>query len=233
MGLAGASADELARTKSALDAFLSDAAKLAAVRQLLAEGQGVTAEQRHVLAILEKTFKVGRRGAGDRQASACACCQVSWGLRECRHSQQQQSLNKLAWSTLPKLPSGAADLHHRGRAGGAGGAGQGMKSGQSPPRQRLPSLQCVQCLGQLQVHALPSSSPPCALSPQYKERLNQLEAELQQHRNNMALGYTVGVRAGGGEEWHGHTSSVTVPSSQRHSRRSLPSKPAGQLLLFA
>ena len=132
MGLAGASADELARTKSALDAFLSDAAKLAAVRQLLAEGQGVTAEQRHVLAILEKTFKVGRRGAGDRQASACACCQVSWGLRECRHSQQQQLLNKLAWSTLPKLPSGAADLHHGGRAGGAGGAGQGMKSVASP-----------------------------------------------------------------------------------------------------
>ena len=59
MGLAGASADELARTKSALDAFLSDAAKLAAVRKVLAEAQGLTEEQRHVLAILEKTFKVG------------------------------------------------------------------------------------------------------------------------------------------------------------------------------
>lgn len=59
MGLAGASSDELARTKSALDAFLSDAAKLAAVRKVLAEAQELTEEQRHVLAILEKTFKVG------------------------------------------------------------------------------------------------------------------------------------------------------------------------------
>ena len=62
MGLAGASADELARTKSALDAFLSDASKLAAVRKVLAEAQDLTAEQRHVLAILEKTFKVGGVG---------------------------------------------------------------------------------------------------------------------------------------------------------------------------
>lgn len=66
MGLAGASADELARTKSALDAFLSDAGQLAAVRKVLAEAEGLTAEQRHVLSILEKTFKVGGRVGGCR-----------------------------------------------------------------------------------------------------------------------------------------------------------------------
>lgn len=63
MGLKGASPDALASSKSALDAFLSDAAKLAAVRRMLTEGQGLTEQQRHVLGILEKTFKASR-GAG-------------------------------------------------------------------------------------------------------------------------------------------------------------------------
>lgn len=80
MGLAGASADALAASKSALDAFLSDAAKLAAVRRVLAEGQGLTDQQRHVLAILEKTFKVGRR-AGRRSWTAVCC---GWARLPCR-----------------------------------------------------------------------------------------------------------------------------------------------------
>ncbi len=58
MNLAGASADELSSTKTAYDSFLADPARLAAVRKQM-EADGVTPEQKHVLAIMEKTFKVG------------------------------------------------------------------------------------------------------------------------------------------------------------------------------
>lgn len=44
----------------------------------------------------------------------------------------------------------------------------------------------------------PTRAPHCS---QYKEKLNVLEAELQQHRNNMALGYTVGVGARLQRQW--------------------------------
>ncbi|KAL4458233.1 hypothetical protein ABPG75_013098 [Micractinium tetrahymenae] len=56
MGLTGASAAELASTKTAYDAFLADPARLAAVREALGR-DGLTPEQRHVLEIMEKTFK--------------------------------------------------------------------------------------------------------------------------------------------------------------------------------
>ncbi|KAJ9506361.1 hypothetical protein QJQ45_019497 [Haematococcus lacustris] len=52
----GASTEALARTKTAYEAFLGDAANLTAVRQLLAEGSP-SPEQAKVLAIMEKTFK--------------------------------------------------------------------------------------------------------------------------------------------------------------------------------
>ncbi|KAJ9524541.1 hypothetical protein QJQ45_024105 [Haematococcus lacustris] len=52
----GASTEALARTKTAYEAFLGDAAHLTAVRQLLAEGSP-SPEQAKVLAIMEKTFK--------------------------------------------------------------------------------------------------------------------------------------------------------------------------------
>ncbi|KAL6764974.1 oligoendopeptidase [Haematococcus lacustris] len=56
MALKGASTEALARTKTAYEAFLGDAANLTAVRQLLAEGSP-SPEQAKVLAIMEKTFK--------------------------------------------------------------------------------------------------------------------------------------------------------------------------------
>lgn len=58
MGLRGASADALSATKTALDAFLADPARLAAVRRQL-QAPGLTPEQRHVLGCMEKTFQVG------------------------------------------------------------------------------------------------------------------------------------------------------------------------------
>lgn len=58
MGLAGASPEALASSKTALDEFLADPQRLAAVRRVLAESSGVTPEQRHVLDLFEKTFKV-------------------------------------------------------------------------------------------------------------------------------------------------------------------------------
>ena len=51
MHLAGASADDLSSSKTALDQFLADPSRLAAVRGALAE-QGVSPEQRHVLSIM-------------------------------------------------------------------------------------------------------------------------------------------------------------------------------------
>lgn len=56
MNLAGNSSAELSRTKTVYDSFLADAAQLAAVRQAL-QKEGVSEEQRHVLGIMEKTFK--------------------------------------------------------------------------------------------------------------------------------------------------------------------------------
>ncbi len=45
------------------DAFLADPSRLAAVREALAR-DGLTPEQRHVLEIMEKTFKVAGGGGG-------------------------------------------------------------------------------------------------------------------------------------------------------------------------
>lgn len=86
MKLAGASADELSRTKTAYDTFLADPERLAAVRKQLA-AEGLTPDQRHVLEIMEKTFKVGSRWAAggggsdwarvttQAAAGSLCCCQ--------------------------------------------------------------------------------------------------------------------------------------------------------------
>lgn len=52
----GASSDALAKTKTDYDAFLADAARLAAVKEAATQ-PGLSDEQAKVLAIMEKTFK--------------------------------------------------------------------------------------------------------------------------------------------------------------------------------
>ncbi|KAF5828250.1 oligoendopeptidase [Dunaliella salina] len=56
MGLKGANNEELARTKSAYEAFLGEPSNLKAVREAQ-KAEGLNEEQRKVLAIMEKTFK--------------------------------------------------------------------------------------------------------------------------------------------------------------------------------
>ncbi|KAI3435664.1 hypothetical protein D9Q98_001722 [Chlorella vulgaris] len=55
MKLEGASADKLSSSKNEYDSFLSSAARLSAVREQL-NAEGLSAEQRHVLSCMEKTF---------------------------------------------------------------------------------------------------------------------------------------------------------------------------------
>lgn len=64
MGLAGASTDALAATKTRLDEWLADPSHLAAVKEQLAD-LGLSPEQRQALAILEKAFRTYAGGAGD------------------------------------------------------------------------------------------------------------------------------------------------------------------------
>ena len=73
MKLAGASSEALSTSKTEYDQFLADKSRLAAVRQQLAT-PGITEDQRKVLAIAEKTFKVGGgRGGGGGVGGGNAC----------------------------------------------------------------------------------------------------------------------------------------------------------------
>mmetsp|Transcript_12072 Transcript_12072/g.36231 ORF Transcript_12072/g.36231 Transcript_12072/m.36231 type:complete len:656 (-) Transcript_12072:500-2467(-) len=59
MGLKGASSDSLARSKTDYETFLADEQRLRATQEAL-KGEDVTPEQKHILKIIEKTFRVNQ-----------------------------------------------------------------------------------------------------------------------------------------------------------------------------
>lgn len=71
MKLEGASADKLSSSKNEYDSFLSSAARLSAVREQL-NAEGLSAEQRHVLSCMEKTFRWGDGEGGRCRAAVLA-----------------------------------------------------------------------------------------------------------------------------------------------------------------